>query len=118
MKPINDKTMIELLLSRLSNSKMIDEIVVATTNQENDLALAELVDDLGYRVFRGSQLDVLDRYLGAAEMAGAEVVVRITGDCPLIDPDVVDECVRKFFSAKVDYLSNTQPPSFPDGLDT
>ena len=118
MKPINDKTMIELLLSRLSNSKMIDEIVVATTNQENDQALAELVDDLGYRVFRGSQLDVLDRYLGAAEMAGAEVVVRITGDCPLIDPDVVDECVRKFFSAKVDYLSNTQPPSFPDGLDT
>lgn len=117
MKLINDKTMIELLLSRLSASQRIDEIVVATTNAEKDRELAELVQKLGYKVFRGSELDVLDRYLRAAEMAGAEVVVRITGDCPLIDPAIVDECIEKFFQAKVDYLSNAQPPSFPDGLD-
>src|SRR5690606_28833150 len=65
-----------------------------------------------------SEEDVLDRYLQAANQMQADVIVRVTGDCPLIDPDIVDALVEQFLRADVDYLSNTEPPTYPDGLDT
>jgi glutamate-1-semialdehyde 2,1-aminomutase len=71
----------------------------------------------GYEVYCGSEEDVLERYYLAAKEYGADVVVRITGDCPLIDPEVVDAVIRKFASSGADYASNAEPATYPDGLD-
>jgi len=118
MKPIIGKPMIELLLSRLSRSQEIDEIVVATPNDVCNQPLVDLVRKLGYRCVQGSENDVLDRFVKAGLESGAEIVVRVTGDCPLLDPVLVDACIRQFRDSGVDYLSNATPPRFPDGLDT
>lgn len=117
MKLINTIPMIEVLLSRISQSKLLDEIVVATTNHMIDRELARYIRNLGYACVQGSEKDVLDRYLEAAQKHSANVVVRITGDCPLVDPELVDICVDKFFESEVDYCSNICPATFPDGLD-
>ncbi len=118
MKSIGGVPMIELLLARLAKSKQIDQIVLATSTDERNTPLVEHVQKLGYACVRGSESDVLDRYLVAARQAKADVVVRITGDCPLIDPVLVDQVIAKFKAKGVDYLSNTAPASYPDGLDT
>ena len=118
MKPIGGVPMIELLLARLAKSKHINQIVLATSTDERNTPLVEHVQKLGYTCVRGSESDVLDRYLVAARQAQADVVVRITGDCPLIDPTLVDQVIAQFKSEGVDYLSNTAPASYPDGLDT
>lgn len=117
MKPINGKPMIELLLARLAQASEVDEIVLATSDDARNQVLVEHVSKLGYRCWQGSENDVLERYLGAAKLADADVVVRITGDCPLVDPKVVDQIIRRFKDADVDYCSNTIPPTYPDGLD-
>lgn len=118
MKPIAGVPMIELLLARLAKSKQIDQIVLATSTDKRNNPLVEHVQKLGYTCVRGSESDVLDRYLVAARQAKADVVVRITGDCPLIDPALVDQVIAQFKAEGVDYLSNTAPASYPDGLDT
>ncbi len=117
MKPILGVPMIGLLLSRLSHAKEVDKIVVATSNDERNNTLVEYVRKLGYSCELGSEFDVLDRFVKAAQVHSADVVVRITGDCPLVDPGLVDECIRRFKAADVDYFSNTNPPTYPDGLD-
>jgi glutamate-1-semialdehyde 2,1-aminomutase len=118
MKPIDGVPMIELLLLRLAKSKQIDQIVLATSVDERNTPLVEHVQKLGFVCVRGSESDVLDRYLVAARQAQADVVVRITGDCPLIDPVLVDQVIEQFKAEDVDYLGNTAPASYPDGLDT
>lgn len=118
MSLIVGKPLIELLLTRLSNARSIDEIVVATSVNTRDDILAKHVENIGYKVFRGSENDVLERYFQVAVALGADVIVRITGDCPLIDPTIVDSTVLLRIKAAADYASNTTPPSFPDGLDT
>jgi len=118
MRPICGTPMIGLLLDRLNRARHLDQIVLATTDTEADVALANYVRGLGYTVFQGSECDVLDRYYQAAKADGADVVVRITGDCPLIDPEVVDAVINKFVQNNVDYASNVDPITFPDGLDT
>ena len=117
MKPIGGIPMIELLLSRLSKSKEINQIVVATSVDQRNQPLVEQVRKLGYACEQGSENDVLDRYVQVAKKHHADVVVRITGDCPLVDAELVDECIRQFKGSDVDYLSNTNPPTYPDGLD-
>jgi len=117
MKPICGIPMIELLLTRLARAKEVDQIIVATSIDERNLPLVDHVRKLGYACEQGSENDVLERYLQTAEKHAADVVVRITGDCPLVDPDLVDEIIRLFKAANVDYCSNTNPPTYPDGLD-
>jgi len=117
MKPIAGVPMIELLLARLADAEELDEIVIATSVEEGDQPLVSHVQRLGYRCFRGGEEDVLARFVGAARESAADAIVRITGDCPLIDPTLVDEAVSRFREAGVDYFSNTSPPSYPDGLD-
>jgi len=108
---------IEILLARLSRSELIGEICVATShNNEND-QLCEAIEQLGYRVIRGSETNVLQRYWDAAEATSADIIVRITGDCPVVDPKLVDQVIEFYLSEDVDYASNTNPPTFPDGLD-
>lgn len=117
MKPIGGIPMIELLLSRLSRAREVDQIVVATSVDERNQVLVEHVRQLGYACTQGSENDVLDRFVRAAKAHQADIVVRITGDCPLVDPNLVDEAIRRFRAAGVDYFSNTNPPTYPDGLD-
>lgn len=117
MKPIGGVPMIELLLARLARATEVDEITVATSDDPRNQSLVHHINSLGYQHTCGSENDVLDRYLRAAKAANADVVVRITGDCPLVDPSLVDEAVRQFKASRMDYFSNTSPPSYPDGLD-
>ena len=117
LKSIVGKPMIEILLDRLSNSVELDQIIVATsTDRKNDL-LHKKVEQLGYACFRGSEKNVLNRYYESAKFYKADAVLRITGDCPLVDPRLVDECIKGFKNSAVDYFSNIEPPSYPDGLD-
>lgn len=117
MKKICGVPMIELLLARLSRSQELDQIVVATSVDERNQPLIAHVRSLGYTCEAGSEQDVLGRYLQAAKASNADVIVRITGDCPLVDPALVDAAIRGFREQQVDYYSNVAPPTYPDGLD-
>ncbi len=115
--PLDGKPMLALLLERLGMAKSIDKTVVLSSSGKEDEAIVALCERLGVDVFCGSLEDVLDRYYQASKRYSDETFVRITGDCPLIDPDVIDELVGVFHQSGVDYCSNTIPPTFPDGLD-
>ena len=117
MKPLNGVPMIELLLNRLSKSKELELIVVATSINPLDDDLADYVQTLGFPCERGNESDVLSRFVQVGQRYQADALVRITGDCPLVDPEMVDECVNRFREERVDYFSNIEPPTYPDGLD-
>ena len=118
MMSINGIPMIELLLARLAKSSKLDQIIVATSADDVNIPLIQHVEKLGYICVRGSESDVLNRYIVAAHKVKADIVVRINGGCPLIDPAIVDKAIEQFIFSGVDYLSNTMPATFPDGLDT
>ena len=117
MTKINNVPMIELLIKRLSNSKIINQIVLATSSNAKDLPLVAHIKSMGYEVYIGDEDDVLDRYFNTAKIFNADVIIRITGDCPLIDSNIVDEVISGFIDSDADYGSNREPPSYPDGLD-
>ncbi|MDD5774337.1 MAG: glycosyltransferase family protein [Candidatus Omnitrophica bacterium] len=115
---IKNKTMLEHVAGRVLKAHSIKGVVVATTVQKEDLAIVRVASGRGYPVYCGSETDVLDRYYQAARLFGLDHIVRITADCPLIDPGVIDRVVRFYFNARgVDYASNTLERSFPRGLD-
>lgn len=115
--PILDQPMLHWVVERVQRARLIDEIVIATTERPQDEAIAELCHQHGWSCFRGSETDVLDRYYGAS--AGADHIVRVTSDCPVIDPAVLDYVVAAFQAAVpvVDYASNTLTRTYPRGLD-
>lgn len=117
MRPVAGQPMIARVLNRVARAARVDVVVLATSDRPADTPLAAWAENAGFAVFRGSEDDVLARYCAAAEAARAETVIRITGDCPLADPALIDEAVAAFAAAGVDYLSNVVPPSYPDGLD-
>jgi glutamate-1-semialdehyde 2,1-aminomutase len=117
MKQIIGAPMIELLLARLAMAREIDQIVLATSKDPQNRPLVKHVTDLGFSCEQGSENDVLERYVLTGEKYNADVIVRITGDCPLVDPELVDQCILRFHKSKVDYLSNIHTPTYPDGLD-
>lgn len=116
---IHGMPMIAWVVERARKAKLVDAVVVATTVAANDDAVAEMCEARGYACVRGRAADVLDRYMQAAEMYGAEIVVRLTGDCPLIDPDVIDNTIQAFLDSDPPaiYGSNRIVRSFPIGLD-
>ncbi len=119
---IQGKPMLARMLDRLARAASLDEVAVATTDLAEDDAVADLCRARGTRCVRGHPTDLLDRYHQAAAETGAEVMARLTGDCPLIDPQVVDLCVRTYLEAEppVDLVVNRLPwdRSYPIGLDT
>jgi len=117
IKKIGDKTLIQILLERLSLSSEIDQIIVATSTDSINDDLQSHIEFLGFSCFRGNEKDVLNRYFESATEFKADAVVRITGDCPLVDAILVDEVIKEFKKRNVDYFSNVDPSSFPDGLD-
>ena len=120
LKVLNNKSLLEFQLERIKLSERIQEIIVATTNESADDEIASLCNRRGIKVFRGSQNDVLSRYYHCAKENNASTIVRLTADCPLIDPKVIDAVIDLYFSKKVDYAANTVPPEtsyWPDGSD-
>ncbi len=117
MADIFGKPLIIHLLERVKESTTINEIILATTTRSVDTPLVNVVRDYGFPVFRGNCNDVLDRYYKAATKYNADGIVRITGDCPLIDPAVVDKVTHVFLKHQYDYVTNTLEPTYPDGLD-
>lgn len=113
------RPMLGHLLARLKTCETLDGIVVATSTNPKDDAIAEFCQLRAIAVFRGSEDDVLDRYYQAARISGFDVIVRITADCPLIDPLLVDEMTRFFLAhaEQWDLVTNRHPLTFPDGLD-
>ena len=104
-------------LRRLKTSMLLDDIIVATSNEKSDDNLAKVCAASGYRVYRGSLSDVLDRFVQAIKNDSCDHVVRLTADCPLTDPNVIDEIIGRHLQGDSDYTSNTLNPSYPDGLD-
>jgi spore coat polysaccharide biosynthesis protein SpsF (cytidylyltransferase family) len=115
---LGEQTVLELLLRRLARARELDEVVVATSTESSDDPGAREAERLSVRSLRGSLTDVLSRYLEASAAVNADAIVRITADCPLMDPDVVDLVVRTWREGGADYVTNTlEPRSYPDGLD-
>jgi spore coat polysaccharide biosynthesis protein SpsF len=108
--------MIVFMTRRVRRARRIDRLVVATSTDHSDEPLATALADHGIECFRGSLDDVLDRYYQAALGVGATHVVRLTGDCPLMDAELVDTALAELERGGHDYVSNLDPPTFPDGL--
>lgn len=117
MKQVNGVPLIELLIKRLSGAKLVNQIMLATSTNDKNTPLVNHVRSLGYDVFQGSENDVLSRYYHAVKDIKPDAIVRITGDCPLVDPKIVDQIIETFLEKKVDYASNTIKPTYPDGID-
>ncbi|MCK4598754.1 glycosyltransferase family protein [Candidatus Bipolaricaulota bacterium] len=115
---IAGKPMLWHVVHRASQSKLVDKVVIVTSTNKSDNLIVTFARTNDIPCFRGSEDDVLDRYYQAAKWMSADVIVRITADCPLIDPDIVDKVVRSYMNGDYDYVSNTNPPMYPDGLDT
>lgn len=117
LKPILGRPMLDLHIERLCRAKRLDALVVATSSDVTDDPIAHLCNALGVPLYRGSLTDVLDRYHQAALAHHASHVVRLTGDCPLADPDVIDRLIALHLSGGYDYSSNFLEPSYPNGLE-
>ena len=115
---INGSPMLARVVRRVRQARTLDQVVVATSTHPQDDAVEAFCTNEGVACFRGSEDDVLDRYYGAARAVGADVVVRISADCPLHDLRVIDAVVERFDAARHDYVSNTIDRTYPDGLDT
>ncbi|MEC0267599.1 glycosyltransferase family protein [Paenibacillus anseongense] len=114
------KTVLAHVIERAQNFKNVQEIVVATTTGAQDAPIVEEAISQGAAVYRGSEYDVLSRYYEAGLQAKADTVIRITSDCPLIDPEVSSHIIQEYLNegGKYDYVSNTLNRSYPRGLDT
>jgi spore coat polysaccharide biosynthesis protein SpsF len=122
LKDLGGEPMLVRVIERVRRAQLVEVVAVATTGDSGDDPIAALCEQRGYPVWRGSQYDVLDRYYRAAQHLNAGVVVRVTADCPVIDPGVIDLTVSAFFQAGVDFAANRLPPpwkrTWPIGLDT
>ena len=117
---VNGRPLLAYQLDRISKSKKLDKVVVATSTLEKDNAIENFCKDYGVDCYRGSENDVMSRYYECCKQYNPDTVVRMTADCPLIDPEIIDKVVQKFKDDNVDYCANTVPPEkskFPDGSD-
>lgn len=118
MMKILGKPIIRHVIERVEQAPLVNDIWLATTVNKEDDVLAKWAEDNKVKYYRGSVDDVLDRYYQVTLLAQADAVIRITGDCPLIDPEIIDKVVGEYLKGGYDYICNRQPPTWPDGLDT
>jgi len=116
--PAQGKPMLYHLVNRLKAVPSINEIVLATTINSTDDVLIDFAKQESILSYRGSEEDVMSRVIGAAETADADVIVEITGDCPIIDPGLVEQTIQMYLHHEAAYVSNTHISSYPDGMDT
>lgn len=115
---LEGETLLWHLIKRVRASKYVNDFVIATTTQERDNEIVGFTEKNNLNTYRGSENDVLDRFYKAAVRYKVETIVRVTPDCPMLDPIVMDKVISKYLESGYDYVSNTLPPTFPDGLDT
>ncbi len=120
MKHVLGKPLLEYQIERLKRVKLADEIVIATTTNQTDEPIIDLCNTLSVARFRGSEDDVLARYYGAATAYQADIVIRVTSDCPLIDPQVINQVIDYYLQnqSNYDYVSNSIKRTYPRGMDT
>ncbi len=119
LKLLGDKPLLWHVAERVKHAKLVDSVVIATTTSPDDDAIFSFYQEFGLACHRGSVENVMSRYYEAAKEQGATIVVRVTGDCPLVDPVTLDACIAAFQQGSWDYLSNALPGerSYPRGLD-
>lgn len=117
LKPLHEKPMLERMIERLKRVKLADIIVVATTDSTEDMAIVDLAKRLGIGWYQGSSEDVLDRVLQAAKKYEIDIIVETCGDCPVIDPNLIDREIEVFLDKNVDYVACHLVKTFPIGLD-
>jgi spore coat polysaccharide biosynthesis protein SpsF len=117
LKDIGGRNSLEHIVKRIKSLGNISEICLATTTRTEDQVIIELAKSLGVKHYRGSDHDVLSRVLGAAETSSAEIIVEITGDCPFVDPSMVDQYIEIIKTNNLDYVSNNITSTYPDGFD-
>ena len=118
LKDLEGETVLARVVQRVRRARLIHELLVATTDRPADDAIVEECANCAVPLFRGDQDDVLDRYFRAVQLVKAGIVVRITSDCPLIDPEIIDKTVAAFLETHPDYASNALVRTYPRGLDT
>ena len=106
LKKIGNKTLLEHVINQTRHSSLVDDVIIATTISKNDDVIEKFCTKINQKFFRGSEDDVLDRYYQCARKYDASIIVRITSDCPFIDPDIIDAGIRKFLDTHVDYIGN------------
>ena len=117
MKVDKTNTVLSYLISQLKNSKKIDKIIIATTDLQEDEIIVNHAKILKIDVFRGNSVDVLDRYYQCAKKFSSKIIVRITADNPLIDPNIVDDVINQFLKNLSDYITNANPRTYPYGTE-
>jgi len=118
MNAINGKSMLEIMVERVKKSVAIREIILATTVNKADDPIEALAKRLNVGCFRGSEDDVLSRVLGAAKKFNADIIVELTGDCPIIDPEIISQAIDYYLNNDCDYASTGNPITYPEGMDT
>ena len=117
LKKINDETLLAIHLKRILKSKKINELIVATTVNKEDSEIVKVAKSLGLNSYQGSVNDVLDRFYQSLQGKNTDYVVRLTSDCPLIDPELIDKIIKYTLDNNLDYCSNALNPKYPDGQD-
>ncbi|WP_281644731.1 glycosyltransferase family protein [Bacteroides zoogleoformans] len=117
LKEVGGMTLLEIHLRRILQSKMITKLKVATTDEEGSKYIIDICNEVGVEYYQGSVNDVLDRFYQTASPEKPDYVVRVTSDCPLIDPDIIDLIIKTCIDGDYDYASNTFFPTYPDGMD-
>jgi spore coat polysaccharide biosynthesis protein SpsF len=117
LRKIEKKPMIWHIINRLQDVKGIDNIVLVTTKKKQDQVLEKIIEEFNIDIFKGDTTNVLKRFYDCAIIHSSDIIIRITADCPLIDPNIINKMKTIFLKSDYDYMTNTLPPTFPDGLD-
>ena len=117
LKKVNGVALLEIHLRRILKSKMTTKLKVATTEEEGSRYIIDICNKVGVEYHQGSVDDVLDRFYQTAKPENPDYVVRVTSDCPLIDPEIIDQVIKTCIDGGYDYASNTLIPTYPDGMD-
>lgn len=117
MNAIDNISMLEFMINRVRQSFLLDDVIVATTTNETDNPIIELCERIGVNYFRGSEPDVLKRVVDTHKHFNTDIIVELTGDCPLLDPALIDKVIQLYLDNNVDYVSNAHVRSYPDGMD-
>jgi spore coat polysaccharide biosynthesis protein SpsF (cytidylyltransferase family) len=115
---IEGDSLIGHLVRRVKESEYVNSIIITTTTKEKDNAIVNFAKNNDLKVYRGNEDDVLDRFYKTAIEYDVEIIVRVTPDCPLLDPKIMDSVISQYISGNYDFVCNTMPPTYPDGLDT
>lgn len=117
LREIQGKPLLWYTVKRLQLVKIPNKLIIATANSKSNQKIIEFAKKLKINFFVGSEADVLDRYYQTSKFYNGDIIVRITGDCPLIDPTIIEKGLEMFLKGTFDYISNVHPPTYPDGFD-